>query len=327
MGSIFAVILYERTLITDSPPANAPAAVQAHRSERTVFMNSQQLQCFIYAAERLNFTKAAEALYLSVPTVTHHIKNLEEELGVRLFYRNSRIVKLTEQGEKFYYDAKDIWLKMQDARNKFQHKKEQDSVLFRIGCMTEKEFSNLAPILKQLRESYPYVRPKIIAKDFWELKNLYENQQLELVIATSDLSGQGVYKRLFRYQSYAIVPPEHPLAGEETLSLDQIPEEHLITLPPKNIPFLKGNKFQEFLAIHAQEHTHIVSENERESALLARCGYGVALLPGFLLPDDPELVCVPITNTQNIEYGIYYRTSEAHIRFFVREYARHFHEV
>ena len=65
-------------------------------------MNSQQLQCFIYVAERLNFTKAAEALYLSVPTVTHHIKSLEEELGIQLFYRSSRVVKLTENGEKFY---------------------------------------------------------------------------------------------------------------------------------------------------------------------------------------------------------------------------------
>ena len=72
-------------------------------------MNSQQLQCFIYVAERLNFTKAAEALYLSVPTVTHHIKSLEEELGIQLFYRSSRVVKLTENGEKFYFDAKDFY--------------------------------------------------------------------------------------------------------------------------------------------------------------------------------------------------------------------------
>ena len=79
-------------------------------------MNSQQLQCFIYVAERLNFTKAAEALYLSVPTVTHHIKSLEEELGIQLFYRSSRVVKLTENGEKFYFDAKDIFIRMQESK-------------------------------------------------------------------------------------------------------------------------------------------------------------------------------------------------------------------
>ncbi|MDY6328453.1 MAG: LysR family transcriptional regulator [Lachnospiraceae bacterium] len=287
-------------------------------------MTSQQLQCFIYVAERLNFTKAAEALYLSVPTVTHHIKNLEEEIGTQLFYRNSRIVKLTEQGEKFYYDAKDIFLKIEDVKNQFQGSEQSESVLFRIGCMSEKEFTKIKPVLRQIKENYSYIRPKIIAKDFFDLKNLYENQQLELVIATYDLSNQGVYKRLFKYQSYAVMLPDHFLAKESSLTFDQIAEENLITLPPKSIPFIKGNKFQEFLALHAQDHIHIVSENEGESILLAKCGYGIALLPGFLVPKDDELICIPINNTKNIEYGLYYRNNDKHIRYFVNEFTKIF---
>lgn len=151
-------------------------------------MNTQQLQCFLYVAERLNFTKAAETLFLSVPTVTHHIKSLEEELGILLFYRNSRVVKLTEQGEKFYFDAKDIFLRMQDVRDQFHNYMEQETVLLRIGCMTDTELEKLEPVLKQMRKSYPYIRPKVIVRDFYDLKNLYENQQLELAIATYGLS-------------------------------------------------------------------------------------------------------------------------------------------
>lgn len=71
-------------------------------------------------AERLNFTKAAESLYLSVPTVTHHIKSLEEELGVQLFYRSSRVVQLTESGETFYYDARDILYRMKKQKTSFR---------------------------------------------------------------------------------------------------------------------------------------------------------------------------------------------------------------
>lgn len=48
-------------------------------------MNTQQLECFVRAAEKLNFTKAAEELYISTPAVTHQIKNLEEELNTTLF--------------------------------------------------------------------------------------------------------------------------------------------------------------------------------------------------------------------------------------------------
>lgn len=285
-------------------------------------MNSQQLQCFIYVAERLNFTKAAEALFLSVPTVTHHIKSLEEELGTTLFYRNSRVVKLTEQGEKFYFDAKDIFLRMEEVTNQFQNYAEEKMTLLRIGCMTEIELRKLEAVLMQFRENYPHIRPKIIVKDFFELKNLYENQQLELVISTYGLSAQGSFKKMNTYESCAVMELNHPLADEKELEFSQIANENLITLPPKCIPFQKGNKFQEYLTLHAQEHIHIVSEGEAESVLLAKCGYGIALLPGFLIDSQEDVAVIPVADTKNIDYGIYYRSREKHIREFISTYER-----
>lgn len=285
-------------------------------------MNSQQLQCFIYVAERLNFTKAAEALYLSVPTVTHHIKSLEEEMGTQLFYRNSRVVRLTQQGEKFYYNAKDILLRMQEAKERFQNYAKQETKLFRIGCMTEKEFSILEYVLKQMKEKFSYIRPKVIIRDFFDLKNLYENQQLELVIATYGLSTQGLYKKTTTFQSYAVVPVEHALADEKEISFEQIAGETLITLPPRCIPFQKGNRFQEYLTLHAQDHIHIISEGEAESMLLAKCGYGIALLPGFLLFSKNGMVSIPITDSKNIEYGLYYRDNDEHTKYFIDAYRK-----
>ena len=278
-------------------------------------MNSQQLQCFIYVAERLNFTKAAEALFLSVPTVTHHIKSLEEELGTVLFYRNSRVVKLTEQGEKFYFDAKDIFLRMEDVRTKFQCYTEQKNILFRIGCMTEMELKRLEPTLKFMREKYPLIRPKVIVRDYFELKNLYENQQLDLVISTYGLSEYGNFKKISTYESYAVMEENHPLAKEKELTFDQLFAEKLITIPPKCIPFQKGNKFQEYLTLHAQDHTHIISEGEAESILLAKCGYGIAVLPGFFLAPQDGIRCIPIAGTKNIEYGIFYKNKEKSMSF------------
>lgn len=283
-------------------------------------MNSQQLQCFIYVAERLNFTKAAEALYISVPTVTHHIKNLEEELGTVLFYRNSRVVKLTEQGEKFYFDAKEIFLRMEEVKNKFQCYTEQKNILLRIGCMTETELRKLEPVLKSMKEEYPLIRPKVIVKDYFELKNLYENQQLDLVISTYGLSGYGEFKKIFTYQSYAVMQKTHPLANEKELTFKQIASEKLITLPPKCVPFKKGNKFQEYLTLHAQDHIHIVSEGEAESLLLAKCGYGIALLPEFYITPQEGMACIPIEGTKNIEYGIFYANKDKPIHSFIKHY-------
>lgn len=283
-------------------------------------MTSQQLQCFIYVAEQLNFTRAAEALYLSVPTVTHHIKSLEDELGVLLFYRNSRVVKLTEQGEIFYYNAKDILYRIQDSKDMLLKHKETDYVIFHVGCMTENEFGIFEQVFKKMKKKYAFVRPKVIIRNFFDLKNLYDHQQLELAIAAQDFSGQGYFKKTASHRSYALVPPGHPLEGKKSLSFSQIAEDTLITLSSGCLPFRKGNKFQEILTLHAQDHVHITSESSAESILLANSGYGTAIIPGFFLPADAEDKCILIEESDSIKYGFYYMSDKDYIRYFVNSY-------
>lgn len=104
-------------------------------------MNTQQLLCFVCAADHLNFTKAAEELYLSAPTVTHHIKNLENELNTLLFIRTSKMVKLTEAGQQFYTDAKDILSRIDIAEKKIQKIAQKDISFFQIGCTSYEETS------------------------------------------------------------------------------------------------------------------------------------------------------------------------------------------
>lgn len=64
-------------------------------------MNTQQLKCFLAVAEKLNYAKAAQELYLTQPTVTQQINSLEKELGVRLFYRTKHTVSLTQEGRSY----------------------------------------------------------------------------------------------------------------------------------------------------------------------------------------------------------------------------------
>ncbi|MFR8087616.1 MAG: LysR family transcriptional regulator [Lachnospirales bacterium] len=71
-------------------------------------MNTFQIDCFIQVAETLNFARAAERLNVTQPAVTHQIRSLEEELGVKLFRRTTRIVELTQEGILFLEDARNI---------------------------------------------------------------------------------------------------------------------------------------------------------------------------------------------------------------------------
>ena len=66
-------------------------------------MNSRQVDCFIEVCKEMNFTKAAEKLFLPQPAVSRYISALEDELGTRLFIReNSRSIKLTDSGKTFF---------------------------------------------------------------------------------------------------------------------------------------------------------------------------------------------------------------------------------
>lgn len=75
-------------------------------------MNLDNVKCFISLAECLNFTKAAEKEHMTQTSMSRKISGLEEELGVRLFYRDNHQVILTDAGSEFYVHAQNFWMFM-----------------------------------------------------------------------------------------------------------------------------------------------------------------------------------------------------------------------
>lgn len=274
-------------------------------------MNQQQLQCFLCVADRLNFTKAAKELYISTPTVTHHIKNLEEELQTTLFIRTSRMVKLTEAGTIFYNDAKEIVSKMELAEKRVQKISQQPVSLIKIGCTSNGELSLLETTLQTLQTKFPHVYPQIIVQDYFTLKNLFNNKQLDCMLATKEMitgMQEVCYKKIKNIKNYAIVSNKSPLHKKTEIAFTDLKEECLITLHPKFIPFQYGNTLQEKITLHSQSHFHIACENDQAGIVLANCGYGVAILPEFCLPkqlDNLNVLCIMDENC-DIDYGIAY---------------------
>ena len=97
-------------------------------------MNTFQIDCFIQVAETLNFARAAERLNVTQPAVTHQIRSLEEELGVKLFRRTTRIVELTQEGILFLEDARNIAAISLRAKKRFENPESREIQPFSIGC-------------------------------------------------------------------------------------------------------------------------------------------------------------------------------------------------
>lgn len=289
-------------------------------------MNSQQLQCFLCVADKLNFTKASEELYLSTPTVTHHIKNLEEELNTLLFTRTSRMVKLTEAGTMFYNDAKEIMSKMEVAEKRIKKMTKQNISFIRIGCSSNAELANMENILHDLQIKYPHVYPQIIVNDYFSLRSLFNNKQLDIVLATKEMikdMQDCTFKKMKEIINYAVVSENSVLKNRDKISFEDL-EECLITLHPKFVPFQYGNKLQEKIALHSQSHFNITCENDQAGILLAKSGYGVAILPEFCIPaNSDDLIILPIANeAYRIDYGIAYHKAPKldYIKYFINNF-------
>lgn len=290
-------------------------------------MTSQQLKCFLCVADKLNFTKAAEELYLSTPTVTHHIRNLEEELNAPLFVRTSKMVELTEAGTMFYSDVKEILSKMDLAQKRVQKMAAQNISFLRIGCSSNAELSCLESILYDMQEKYPQVYPQIVVKDYFSLKNLFDNKQLDLVLATKEMvkdMRDCTFKKMKEVINYAVLTEKSALRDKETIRFEDLEETCIIMLHPKFVPFQYGNKLQEKMTLHAQSHFHLSCENDEAGILLAKTGYGVAILPEFCIPRESEgFIALPFASEEyRIDYGIAYQKNGKadYIRYFIHNF-------
>ncbi|MGX8832993.1 LysR family transcriptional regulator [Amedibacillus sp. YH-ame6] len=291
-------------------------------------MNTQQLQCFVCVADTLNFTKAAEILFLSTPTVSHHIKSLEEELQVTLFIRTSKLVKLTESGSSFYSDAKEILSKIDLSQKRAQKVEKQKVSILRIGCTSNTELLTIQDCLTQLHHTFPQVLPHISIHDFFRLKTLFNEHQLDVLLASKEMTKdiqQGVFKKIKDVSSYALMTTDHILAQtQQPINFSLLKDYQLITLHPRFIPFQYGNKLQEQIALHSQSHFNIRCENDQAAILLARSGYGIAILPDFCIPAPmKDMAILPIVEETTIEYGVLYRSGvkEDYIKYFVKNLA------
>ena len=288
-------------------------------------MNTQQLECFVCVADKLNFTKASEELYLSTPTVTHHIKSLEEELGAKLFYRTSKVVQLTEIGSLFYSDAKEILNKINLSQKKISKNIAQNLSFLRIGCSSYAELEQLEFVLKSMNTEFPNTYPLLYVEDYFKLKTMFDSKNLDIMFATKEMikDMDCSFKKIKTISSYAIFSSHLDISKKSYLSFEDLNDYCLITLNPKYIPFHHGNKLQEKIALHSQDNFNIVCENDQASIMLAKSGYGDAILPENSIPKNLEDVCIyPIGEQKSIEYGIAYqkKAREKYVRYFINSF-------
>ncbi|MUM76158.1 LysR family transcriptional regulator [Pseudodesulfovibrio sp. F-1] len=132
-------------------------------------MDIRKLEAFCHVYETQSFSKAGEAMFLSQPTISSHVANLEAELGVRLFDRLGRRVLATQAGDILYRSAQAIFSHVRQARDSIEILRDQVVGELVIGCSTIPAHHILPGFLAGFSSRYPLVSFRVQTGDSSEV--------------------------------------------------------------------------------------------------------------------------------------------------------------
>lgn len=186
-------------------------------------MELRQLRYFVKTAETLNFSEAAKSLYVTQSTLSQQIRQLEAELGIALFERNSHSVMLTEAGEHLLAQAIDAITSADTCVTKINDLKQMQTGTLNIGVTY-----SFSPILTEplitFMKHYPNVKLNIYYKTVDELMVMLARHQVDFVLAFKpmEVGGDIEFHTLFDSRLSVIMREGHRLSCHESLSLEDI---------------------------------------------------------------------------------------------------------
>jgi LysR family transcriptional regulator, benzoate and cis,cis-muconate-responsive activator of ben and cat genes len=244
-------------------------------------MELRHLRYFVAVAEKQNVTRAAVRLRVSQPPLSRQIRNLEDELGIALFNRDAKTVRLTEAGRVFLTEARVILQRADDAVQMAKAVAEGKRGEIHVGYAPSLTVELLPRILKYFRESNPGVRVQLHDLSTQEmLRGLADGKlQVALLVRVSPKALAGLVFEELQHQPICVAMyPAHPLVRERRVGLEQIAKERLIAFTRTDYP--EHHTWITDLLAPLKRLPQIVEEHDSITSLIAavESGRGVAVI-------------------------------------------------
>jgi DNA-binding transcriptional LysR family regulator len=245
----------------------------------------KQLKYFLAVAEEKSFSRAAERLHISQPPLSQQIMKLEAELGVRLFARTTRSFELTQAGRALMIDAADLLGRMRMTIDTIRQIDRGEVGRLRVGIVGSAMWGPIPGLLERFQSDYPRVswtihelgpddqwdalRARQIDVGFWREPKVDEDQ-----LRNADLRQQ----LCFRESVCVAVHQHHPLARQDSIELQDIADEPLLTL---HLDQSAEPRYLIQCCVDAGFQPTIFQEVAEPQTMLAMvgAGLGVALIP------------------------------------------------
>ena len=197
-------------------------------------MELRHLRYFLAVADSLSFTRAATELHLTQPTLSHQIKQLEQDVGTALFDRQGRKVRLTAPGAIFREHAERALKEINSATEALAELEGLMRGSLKIGVFQSFNSSLLPPILAEFSTAYPTIDVTVRQMPTGELESRVVKGELDLGIAyVLPDSERIVAEKLFHEPLMLVVGHQHPYAGRREVHVRDLRDQPLILLTPE----------------------------------------------------------------------------------------------
>lgn len=253
-------------------------------------MDLWQLHIFCRVVESKSFSKAAEAVHLSQPTVSSHIKDLEEQCGCRLIDRLSKEAAPTQAGRLLYGYARRLLALREEAETALaQHRGEIQGDLV-IGGSTIPGGYLLPRVIGKFKVKHPRVRPSLIIADTQRVIAGIVEGAVEVGVVGAEARDKNILQeRLIEDRMRLIVPAGHPWGSKKKVALEELLGEPFI-VRERGSGTLKSIQQSLRQQGHGVEELNIVAEMGSTEAVrqAIRDGIGVSILSTLAVADDIE---------------------------------------
>lgn len=194
-------------------------------------MEFRQLEYFMMLCKELHFTRAAEKLHISQPTLSHQIKVLEHEVGALLFDRVGKKISLTEAGVILYNQCTFIFNSIDNVKMQINDIESLKRGSLKMGALPGELTNIVSESLLHYSQQYPHIKLSVLSSE--DLYTLLKDNQIDLAFSfVQNLQAQMkeyvVEIPLYTEEFLFVANKEHPLMVQNELTLSQLVDEPLI---------------------------------------------------------------------------------------------------
>ena len=236
-----------------------------------------QVEAFLTVAERRSVSAAAVVLYVTQPALTTRIKNLERELGVDLFVRTPRGMRLTAEGRAFRPHAQRALQSLAAGRELLRELREGRVGELVVGAAPAISTYVLPLVLGRFQAAFPNVHLIVRTGHSEEVLELVLREQVQIGLVRELPHPDVTSRPLYEDEMVLVVHPEHRFAGERSIAVDELGAERLILFDRTSSYFVLTSAF--FREAGVVPRGVMELDNVDATKKMVEHGLGIAFLP------------------------------------------------